>query len=131
MARRSKEGTLKLAPMREEVGSWKASFDEVEVEVEVKERDSARLRERRSMMGLEAVRRGFVRLFLLLVVRFSSSSEAEEEGSGMRAMEPGSSMRKETDSRISAREAGFLGAAAVRRAVAGGRMFVALSGMES
>ena len=43
-------------------------------------------------------------------------------------MEPGSSMRKETDSRISARVAGFLGAA-VRRAGAGGRMF-ALSGME-
>ena len=44
-------------------------------------------------------------------------------------MEPGSSMRKETDSRISARVAGFLGAA-VRRAAAGGRMF-ALPGMES
>ena len=44
-------------------------------------------------------------------------------------MEPGSSMRKETDSRISARVAGFLGAA-VRRAAAGGRTF-ALSGMES
>ena len=36
-------------------------------------------------------------------------------------MEPGSSMRKETDSRISARVAGFLGAV-VRRDVAGGRM---------
>lgn len=59
----------------------------------------------------------------------SSSSDVEEEGAGAVLMEPGSSMRKETDSRISARVAGFLGAA-VRRAGGGGRMF-ALSGMES
>ena len=46
-------------------------------------------------------------------------------------MEPGSSMRKETDSRISARVAGFLGGAAVRRAEGGGRVVVLLLGMES
>ena len=45
-------------------------------------------------------------------------------------MEPGSSIRKETDSRISARVAGFVGGAAVRRADGGGRM-VGLLGMES
>ena len=45
-------------------------------------------------------------------------------------MEPGSSMRKETDSRISARVAGFFGGAAVRRAEGGGRVVV-LQGKES
>ena len=59
-----------------------------------------------------------------------SSSEAEEDGSGARATEPGSSMRKETDSRISAREAGFL-EAAVRRDGAGGRMLPLLLGLDS
>ena len=44
-------------------------------------------------------------------------------------MEPGSSMRKDTDSRISARVAGFFGGA-VRRADGGRRVFVLL-GRES
>ena len=106
----------------DEEGSWKARR-----EVEEREADSARLRERRSIMGLGF---GFGRRRRGLEWWCSSSSsEAEEEGAGAVLMEPGSSMRKETDSRISARVAGFLGAT-VRRAAAGGRMF-ALSGMES
>ena len=107
--------------MDEEV-SWKARR-----EVEEREADSARLRERRSIMGLGL---GFGRRRRELEGWCSfSSSEAEEEGAGAVLIEPGSSMRKETDSRISARVAGFL-AAAVRRAAGGGRIF-ALSGMES
>ena len=112
-----------MKPPTEEVneeGSWKARR-----EVEARDADSARLRERRSIIGLGfglGRRRG-------LEWSCSSSSDAEDEGSGAVLIEPGSSMRKETDSRISARVAGLLGAA-VRRAAAGGRTF-ALSGMDS
>ncbi len=61
--------------------------------------------------------------------RLPSSSEADEEGSWAMVIEPGSSIRKETDSRISARVAGRF-AVAVRRAVGGGRM-LPLPGVES
>ena len=119
-------------PMEElEEGSWKAR-QELVVEEET-EADSVRLRERRSIIGfgLARRRRRGLDCCCCFCCSSSSSSDAEEEGSrGPVLMEPGSSMRKETDSRISARVAGFLGAEAVRRAVAGGRMF-ALSGMES
>ena len=82
----------------------------------------ARLRDRRSMTGFEdAVRRWLLRLMLWGLS--SSASEADEEGSGA-VMTPGVSMRKETDSRISARVEGFFAVvlAVVRRDVAGARM---------
>ena len=77
----------------------------------------ARLRVKRSTMGFEAVRR------MLLVTWSSSASEAEEEES-CAFMAPGVSMRKETDSRISARVEGFfvVSPVAVRRDIGGGRI---------
>ena len=88
------------------------------------EADSARLRERRSMMG--SARRRCAN-----GSRTGGSSEAlsgSEEGAGCWAAASGSSMRKETEARISASVEGFF-ILGTRRA-AGGRRFP-LSGTDS
>lgn len=93
-----------------------------------REEDEARLRERRSMTGLGLVARRFTKVARGEVGPSSTSRSEESEGWEAWTVAAGSSMRKETDSRISARVEGFF-IFSTLRAAGGARL--PLSGNDS